>query len=156
MGVGVIVGVFVIVGEGVRDGVYVGFAPRSTFRANVFRRVRYGIHFMYADDNTFEDNTFEWANSVGLDIGNEDWAASRPPQPVGFDVIRGNTFRYCGIEGLGGTGGPTDTLVERNLFEWIGWQDAAMMSDKRSITPFFSSSRSTDRPLPSVFARSMA
>jgi nitrous oxidase accessory protein len=44
---------------GVRDGVYVGFAPRSTFRANAFRRVRYGIHFMYADDNIFEENTFE-------------------------------------------------------------------------------------------------
>ncbi len=82
-----------------------------------------GNHFI------FEDNTFEWANSVGLDIGNEDWGASRPPQPVGFDVIRGNTFRYCGIEGLGGTGGPQSTLVERNLFEWIGWQDAAMMSE---------------------------
>jgi hypothetical protein len=76
-----------------------------------------------------EDNTFEWANSVGLDIGNEDWQASRPPQPVGFDIIRGNTFRYCGIEGLGGTGGPQFTLVEKNLFEWIGWQDAAMMSE---------------------------
>ena len=82
-----------------------------------------GNHFI------FEDNTFEWANSVGLDIGNEDWGASRPPQPVGFDVIRGNTFRYCGIEGLGGTGGPQSTLVEKNLFEWIGWQDAAMMSE---------------------------
>jgi len=82
-----------------------------------------GNHFI------FEDNTFEWANSVGLDIGNEDWQASLPPQPVGFDVIRGNTFRYCGIEGLGGTGGPRDTLVEKNLFEWIGWQDAALMSE---------------------------
>jgi hypothetical protein len=82
-----------------------------------------GNHFI------FENNTFEWANSVGLDIGNEDWGASRPPQPVGFDVIRGNTFRYCGIEGLGGTGGPQSTLVEKNLFEWIGWQDAAMMSE---------------------------
>jgi hypothetical protein len=82
-----------------------------------------GNHFI------FEDDTFEWANSVGLDIGNEDWAASMPTQPVGFDVIRGNNFRYCGIEGLGGTGGPRDTLVERNLFEWIGWQDAALMSE---------------------------
>ncbi|HUV68022.1 MAG TPA: right-handed parallel beta-helix repeat-containing protein [Terracidiphilus sp.] len=82
-----------------------------------------GNHFI------FEDDTFEWANSVGLDIGNEDWGASRPPQPVGFDVVRGNTFRYCGIEGLGGTGGPQSTLVEKNLFEWIGWQDAAMMSE---------------------------
>ena len=85
--------------------------------------VNRGNHFI------FEDNTFEWANSVGLDIGNEDWQASWPPQPVGFDVIRRNTFRYCGIEGLGGTGGPQSTLVEKNLFEWIGWQDAALMSE---------------------------
>lgn len=77
----------------------------------------------------FENNTFEWANSVGLDIGNEDWQASRPPHPVGFAVVRGNTFRYCGIEGLGGTGSPENTLVEKNLFEWIGWQNAAMMSE---------------------------
>ena len=82
-----------------------------------------GNHFI------FEGNTFEWANSVGLDIGNEDWQASMPPQPVGYDIIRGNTFRYCGIEGIGGTGGPQFTLVEKNLFEWIGWQDAAMMSE---------------------------
>ena len=82
-----------------------------------------GHHFI------FEDNTFEWANSVGLDIGNEDWAASRPPQPVGFDIVRGNTFRYCGIEGLGGTGGPENVLVEQNLFEWAGWQDAVRMSE---------------------------
>ncbi|HVT72401.1 MAG TPA: right-handed parallel beta-helix repeat-containing protein [Lacunisphaera sp.] len=82
-----------------------------------------GHHFI------FEDDVFEWANSVGLDIGNEDWAASRPPVPVGFDVIRGNTFRYCGIEGLGGTGGPDTVLVEKNLFEWDGWQDAVRMSE---------------------------
>ena len=82
-----------------------------------------GHHFI------FEGDTFEWANSVGLDVGNEDWAASLPPQPVGFDIIRGNTFRHCGIEGLGGTGGPENVLVEKNLFEWIGWQDAARMSE---------------------------
>ena len=81
----------------------------------------HGNHFI------FEDDTFEWANSVGLDIGNIDWAA--PPQPVGFDIIRHNVFRYCGIEGLGGTGGPQNVLVEKNLFEWIGWQDAARMSE---------------------------
>ena len=38
----------------------------------------------------------------------------------GDDIVRGNTFRYCGIEGLGGTGGPQNTLVEKNLIEWIG------------------------------------
>jgi hypothetical protein len=119
------------------------FAPAERYQAYI--RVK-GIAFQHAGNGfpvpqrgmvstnrgnhwIVEDNTFEWANSVGLDIGNEDWQASAPPQPVGFDVIRGNTFRYCGIEGLGGTGGPQDTLVEKNLFEWIGWQDAAMMSE---------------------------
>jgi hypothetical protein len=119
------------------------FSPAERYQSYI--RVK-GITFQYAGNGfpvpqrgmvstnrgnhfIFEDDTFEWANSVGLDIGNEDWGASRPPQPVGFDVIRGNTFRYCGIEGLGGTGGPQSTLVEKNLFEWIGWQDAAMMSE---------------------------
>jgi hypothetical protein len=119
------------------------FSPAERYQSYI--RVK-GITFQYAGNGfpvpqrgmvstnrgnhfIFEDNTFEWANSVGLDIGNEDWAASQPPQPVGFDVVRGNTFRYCGIEGLGGTGGPQSTLVEKNLFEWIGWQDAAMMSE---------------------------
>ena len=119
------------------------FSPRDRYQSYI--RVK-GITFQHAGNGfpvpqrgmvstnrgnhfIFEDNTFEWANSVGLDIGNEDWGASRPPAPVGFDIVRGNTFRYCGIEGLGGTGGPQDVLVERNLFEWIGWQDAAMMSE---------------------------
>jgi hypothetical protein len=39
-------------------------------------------------------------------------------------VIRGNTIRYCGIGGLEGVGAGTVGLVEKNLFEWIGWQDA--------------------------------
>ena len=29
----------------------------------------------------------------------------------------------------GGTGGPQNMLVEKNLFEWVGWQSAAMMSE---------------------------
>jgi hypothetical protein len=119
------------------------FSPTERYQSYI--RVK-GITFQYAGNgfpvpqrgmvstnrgNHFiiEGNTFEWANSVCLDIGNEDWGASRPSQPVGFDVVRGNTFRYCGIEGLGGTGGPQSTLVEKNLFEWIGWQSAAMMSE---------------------------
>jgi hypothetical protein len=83
----------------------------------------HGNHFI------FEDNTFEWANGVGLDAGDVDWGASRPADPVGFSIVRHNTFRYCGIEGLGATGGPRNMLVEKNLFEWIGWQDAAHMSE---------------------------
>ncbi len=119
------------------------FSPAKPYQSYI--RVK-GIAFRYAGNSypnpqrglvstnqgnhfIFEDNTFEWANSVGLDIGSIDWAAAAPPQPVGFDIVRNNVFRYCGIEGLGGTGGPQNVLVEKNLFEWIGWQDAARMSE---------------------------
>jgi hypothetical protein len=119
------------------------FSPAKPYQAYI--RVK-GIAFRYAGNSypnpqrglvstnqgnhfIFEDNTFEWANSVGLDIGSIDWAAAAPPQPLGFDIVRHNVFRYCGIEGLGGTGGPQSVLVEKNLFEWIGWQDAARMSE---------------------------
>jgi hypothetical protein len=84
----------------------------------------------------FEDDTFEWANSIGLDIGGEVWDGSPPPEPLGHDVVRGNVFRYCGIEGLSGSGTPGGlhgVLVEKNLFEWIGWQDAAGMSESAAV-----------------------
>ncbi|MGH9771833.1 MAG: right-handed parallel beta-helix repeat-containing protein [Candidatus Acidiferrales bacterium] len=84
----------------------------------------------------FEDDSFEWANSIGLDIGDEAWDASPPPQQVGYDVVRGNVFRYCGIEGLSGAGTPGgihDVLIEKNLFEWIGWQHAAGMSESAAM-----------------------
>lgn len=119
------------------------FSPAKPYQSYI--RVK-GITFLYAGNGypmpqkgmvstnhgnhfIFEDDTFEWANGVGLDIGNVDWAAVRAPETIGFDVIRHNIFRYCGIEGLGGTGGPQNVLVEKNLFEWIGWQDAALMSE---------------------------
>ncbi len=70
-----------------------------------------------------EGNTIEWANSVGLDIGNGDWNTGAAPQSGVSHIIRGNTIRYCGIEGIGGMG-TRDTLIEDNLIEWIGWQGA--------------------------------
>ena len=38
-------------------------------------------------------------------------------------ILRRNTIRYCGIEGIGGMG-TTNTLIEDNLIEWCGWADA--------------------------------
>jgi hypothetical protein len=69
-----------------------------------------------------EDNTFEWANALCLQVG-----GGGPPtgaQASGSHVIRGNTIRYCGIGGIEGVGAGNVGLVERNLIEWIGWQDA--------------------------------
>ncbi len=43
-----------------RDGIYVEFAPGNLIRKNHCEvNVRYGLHYMYSDDNTFEENTFE-------------------------------------------------------------------------------------------------
>jgi hypothetical protein len=47
-------------------------------------------------------------------------------------IIRGNTMRYCGLSGLTGMG-TSNLLVEDNLFEWIGWQNAEHMSESAGI-----------------------
>ena len=70
-----------------------------------------------------EDNAIEWANGVGMDIANGDWNAAPTPQAGTAHIIRRNTIRYCGVEGIGGMG-THDTLVEDNLIEWCGWADA--------------------------------
>ncbi len=71
-----------------------------------------------------ENNTIEWANGVGLDIGNGGGGGGGFfGPPVGFDIIRGNTIRYCGVEGVAGMG-TQGVLIEDNLIEWCGWADA--------------------------------
>ena len=70
-----------------------------------------------------EGNTIEWANGTGLDIGNGDWNGPGAQQAGLNQIIRGNTFRYCGVEAIGGMG-TKNTVIEDNLIEWCGWADA--------------------------------
>lgn len=42
-----------------RDGIYIQSASGGIVRHTDIRHVRYGLHYMYADDNLFEDNVFE-------------------------------------------------------------------------------------------------
>ena len=44
---------------GVRDGFYIQSSPHGVILRNVARDLRYGLHYMFSDDNRFEDNTFE-------------------------------------------------------------------------------------------------
>ena len=60
-----------------------------------------------------EDNTIEWGNSLCLAVGGG-----------GSHVIRGNTIRYCGIGGIEGVGAGNVGVIEKNLVEWVGWQDS--------------------------------
>ncbi|MEK6630932.1 MAG: nitrous oxide reductase family maturation protein NosD [Acidobacteriota bacterium] len=43
----------------VRDGFYIQSSPHGYLSHNVARDLRYGLHFMFSDDNVFEDNVFE-------------------------------------------------------------------------------------------------
>jgi len=43
----------------VRDGFYLQNASQGFVRDNVARDLRYGLHYMFSDDNVFEGNTFE-------------------------------------------------------------------------------------------------
>jgi len=44
---------------GVRDGFYIQSSHHGLVRGNDARDLRYGLHYMFSDDNVFEDNTFE-------------------------------------------------------------------------------------------------
>ena len=43
----------------VRDGLYIQSSPHGVITGNTARDLRYGVHYMFADDNRFEDNLFE-------------------------------------------------------------------------------------------------
>lgn len=45
--------------SGTRDGMYLQNASESAIRHNRVSDVRYGLHYMYSNDNVFEDNVFE-------------------------------------------------------------------------------------------------
>lgn len=44
---------------GVRDGMYIQSSSHGVVRGNRAGDLRYGLHYMYSDDNVFEDNVFE-------------------------------------------------------------------------------------------------
>ena len=53
---------FTLVGNtiiGTRDGMYIQSSTHGIARGNRASDLRYGLHYMFADDNVFEDNTFE-------------------------------------------------------------------------------------------------
>ena len=72
-----------------------------------------------------EDNTFEWANAICLAIGSGlGGGGGSMAQPNGSHIVRNNTIRYCGVGGIEGLGAGRVGVIERNLIEWVGWQDA--------------------------------
>lgn len=96
-----------------------------TFRhvGNAYPFPQYGMVSLAGGDHwILEDNIFEWANGIGLAIGSDGDSAGAPHPGMSI-IVRRNTIRYCGVEGIGGMG-TTDALIEDNLIEWCGWADA--------------------------------
>jgi len=91
--------------------------------ANAYPFPQFGMISCAGGDHwIIEDNTIEWANGGALSIGRDDNSGGSR-QAGASHILRRNTIRYCGIEGIGGMG-TTDGLIEDNLIEWCGWADA--------------------------------
>lgn len=71
-----------------------------------------------------ENCTMRHANSVALDIGQQDWDM-RPPAVNGFTIVRRNHIDDVGVCGIAGMG-VQDTLIESNLIEHVGWQNVEL------------------------------
>lgn len=78
-----------------------------------------------------ENCLIEWANSMAVDVGEEMWFADEKYQ-TGYLVFRNNIVRQCGTAGLAGMHAK-ECLIEDNLFEHIGWQDAELVFESGAI-----------------------
>ena len=68
--------------EGVRDGIYLEFSDEITISDNISSdNLRYGLHFMFSNNDTYENNIFE-NNGAGVAV-----MFSK------FISMKGNTFR---------------------------------------------------------------
>ena len=70
-----------------------------------------------------EDNVMRWANSCGLDVGNETWhrpSCDAGGKPSGHHIIRRNRVSDCGACGMAAVSNNAGTLVEANIIERVG------------------------------------
>jgi hypothetical protein len=80
-----------------------------------------------------ENNRIRWANACGLDVGNQDWKASRSAQSCGRHIIRNNRISDCGVCGIAGCNRVDETLVDGNLIERIGGLDIEGMCEAAGL-----------------------
>jgi hypothetical protein len=79
-----------------------------------------------------EDNTLQWANSVGIDIGDQGEPTSNRPEILGYHIVRRNTLNDMGTTGITGPG-PFNSLVEDNVFHRNAWHDMELLAECGAI-----------------------
>ncbi|WP_196885106.1 nitrous oxide reductase family maturation protein NosD [Aureivirga sp. CE67] len=120
--------------EHVRDGIYLEFSDFCTIKNNVSTlNVRYGLHFMFSNDDSYEDNTFE-KNGAGVAVMfskrikmlnnsfRENWGSASYGlllKEINDAEISGNTFEENTI-GIN-IEGSNRVLYEKNTFLQNGW-----------------------------------
>ena len=118
----------------VRDGIYLEFSNFCTIKNNVSaNNIRYGLHFMFSNDDIYEDNTFE-KNGAGVavmfskkikmynNIFKENWGSAAYGmllKEINDADIKGNTFEENTI-GINIEGSNRITY-ENNNFINNGW-----------------------------------
>jgi nitrous oxidase accessory protein len=120
--------------SGHRDGIYFEFVTNSIIWRNTsFKNIRYGLHFMFSNDNSYVTNIFE-NNGAGVSVMyshgvkmfnnyfQENWgdgAYGLLLKEITNSYIRGNHFEKntTGIH----MEGASRIQMERNTFENNGW-----------------------------------
>ena len=91
-----------------RDGVYFSFVDRTEVRDNDIEGVRYGLHYMYSDDNSFEGNVFRdnaagaaLMSSKGIVLRRNQFVANQGHRSYGIlmQTVEGSTLEENRISG---------------------------------------------------------
>lgn len=120
--------------QGHRDGIYFEFVTASVIRNNTsIKNIRYGLHFMFSNDDTYQGNTFR-NNGAGVAVMyskkvtmisnrfEQNWGASAYGillKDISDSHIQHNTF-YKNTVGIH-MEGASRMEIAKNLFKENGW-----------------------------------
>ena len=93
---------------------------------------RGAISTMHGHHWLIEDNTLQWVNGVGIDIGDQGGLPAIRPEILGYHILRRNTLNDIGTTGITGPK-PYGSLIEDNVFRRNAWHDVEMLAECAAI-----------------------
>lgn len=119
---------------GHRDGIYFEFVTNSFIKGNTsYLNVRYGIHFMFSNNDTYVNNTFKnngagvavmYSNHINMhqNLFADNWGSAAYGillKDISDGTISGNTFRNNSVGVM--MEGSSRLQIEKNTFSSNGW-----------------------------------